>query len=57
MCSPKTQDEGERNIMFRFDALDTVGQHRVEDGVELRSWTHRGVEILSVYKSTEFQDT
>ena len=37
MCSPKTQDEGERNIMFRFDALDTVGQHRVEDGVELRS--------------------
>ena len=37
MCSPKMQDEGEGNIMFRFDALDNVGQHRVEDGVELRS--------------------
>lgn len=57
MCSPKMQDEAEGNAMFRFDALDTAGKHKLEDGVELRSWTHSGVEIFSVYKSTEFQDT
>jgi hypothetical protein len=50
------QDDGEGN-MFRFDALDTAGQRKLEDGVELRSWTHSGVNIFSVYKSTEFQDT
>jgi hypothetical protein len=30
-------DEGEGNVMFRFDALDTEEQHKLEDGVELRS--------------------
>jgi len=57
MCSPRMQDERERNVMFRFDPLDTAAQHRLEDGVGLRSCTHSGVEIFSIYKSTEFQDT
>ena len=57
MCSPKMQDERERKVMFPFGALDTAAQHKLEDDVELRSWTHSGVEIFSAYKSTEFQDT
>jgi len=46
------QDEAEGHVRFRFEALDTAGQHKLEDVVELRSWTHSGVEIFSVYKST-----
>jgi hypothetical protein len=48
MCNLKMQDEGECNVMFSFDALGTAGQHKVEDGVELRSWTHSCVEMFSV---------
>lgn len=57
MFSPKMQDEREANVMFHFGALGTAAQHKLEDGVELQSWTHSGVEIFSAYKNTQFQGT
>jgi len=38
------QEEGEGNVMFPFDALDTAWQHKLEGGVEL-TFRHRASSI------------